>query len=69
MLKIKLHLPLNLLVTLLRSQERLNKSLAERVAIKIGMITTRATKVVACAFTYMAIPRSARKWHSRASPE
>ena len=32
-------------------KESLNKSSAERVAVKIGMIARRATKVVACAFT------------------
>lgn len=31
-------------------KESLNKSSAERVAVKIGMIARRATKVVACAF-------------------
>ena len=51
------------------AREPLNKSSAERVAVKIGMITRRVTQVVACAFTCMAMPRSATKWHSRASPE
>src|SRR5688500_18779627 len=53
----------------MRTKEPRNKSSAERVAIKIGMITRRATKVVACAFMCVATPRSATKWHYRASPE
>ena len=46
-------------------KEPLNKSSAERVAAKIGIIARRATKVVA----WTTMPRSATKWHSRASLE
>ena len=34
-----------------RLKEQLNKSFTERVAVNIGMIARRATKVVVCAFT------------------
>src|SRR5690349_15947212 len=47
------------------SKEPLNKSSAERVADKIGMITRRTTQVVA----WSTMPRSVTLWRPKASPE
>ena len=51
----------------MRTKEPLNKSSAERVAIKIGMITRRATEVVGLRiYVGIAMPRSATKWRPKA---
>jgi hypothetical protein len=46
-------------------KEPLNKSSAERVADKIGLITRRTTQVVA----WSTMPRGATQWRPKASPE